>query len=87
MIAIHITNSYLYLTVHSGLAKDTGLGETRIFAGRDNKRNLERNDWMLLCEDKKLLEAFPTVPRPGSKDDFEIPLWTDHCNNLFKILK
>jgi hypothetical protein len=88
VIAVHITNSYLYLApVVRGLAKDANLGMTRIFTARDKKRNLERNDWMLLSEDGQFLAAFPSVPRPEYDDDFEIPLWTDHYNNLFKILK
>jgi hypothetical protein len=88
VIAVHITNSYLYLApVVRGLAKEARLGSTRIYTARDNDQDLLRNDWMLLTEDEKLLAAFPAEPPKGEKDDFEIPLWTDHYNNLFKILK
>jgi hypothetical protein len=88
VIAVHITNSYLYLApVVRGLAKEARLGATRIYTARDNDQDLLRNDWMLLTEDEKLLAAFPAEPPKDEKDDFEIPLWTDHYNNLFKILK
>ncbi len=88
VIAVHITNSYLYLApVVRGLAKDSDLGMTRIYSLHDNKLDLLRNDWMLLSKDEKVLAALPSMAPPDEKDDFEIPLWTDHYNNLFKILK
>jgi hypothetical protein len=42
---------------------------------------------MLLTDDAKIIEALPSQPPEGVKDDFEIRLWTDHYNNLFEILK
>ena len=88
VIATHITNSYLYLApVVRGLAKNAGLGSIRIYTARDRTRDLLRNDWMLLTTDEQLLAALPSQPPPDEHDNFEIPLWTDHYNNLFEILK
>ncbi len=89
VIAAHITNSYLYLApVVRGIAKDTGLDTTRVYMPFDEENNLYRNDWMLLTKDAGLLKAIPPVPPPGKiKDGFDVPLWTDHYNNLFSILK
>ena len=52
MIAAHITNSYLYLApVVRGIAKEAGLGMTRIFVPYDEVHDLLRNDWAMLTED------------------------------------
>ena len=65
---------------------------TRIFVPYDEVHDLLRNDWAMLTVDKAFLKAFPqevpeaqeTEERNAVKTD---PLWTDHYNNLFSILK
>ena len=60
MIAAHITNRYLYLApVVRGIAKDTGLGMTRIFVPYDEVHDLLRNDWAMLTNDEAFLKAVP----------------------------
>jgi predicted membrane-bound spermidine synthase len=90
VIAVHITNSYLYLApVVRGIAKDAGLGMTRIFISRDRQLDRDRSDWVLLTEDAGLLSALPVELPADARgtDDFDVGLWTDHYNNLFSILK
>jgi hypothetical protein len=91
VIAVHITNSYLYLApVVRGIGKSMGLGMSRIYTVINPAQYVLRNDWMLLTGNEELLAAIPDVPPPPLaklRDDFEVPLWTDHYNNLFQILK
>ena len=90
VIAVHITNSYLYLApVVRGIAQDAGLDITRIYISGDKKLDRYRSDWMLLTKDAGLLKALPVELPAGEqgKDDFSVGLWTDQFNNLFSILK
>ncbi len=88
IIAIHISNTYLDLApVVRGLAKDGGLSVTELSAADDEAHDLFSNDWMLVSEDKMIIAAFPSSQKTREKDRLEIPLWTDHYNNLFEILK
>jgi hypothetical protein len=88
VIAVDISNQYLNLApVLRGLAQDAGLRATRVDSNRDEDKDLFPNDWMLLTKDEKLLAVLPAKPPEDENDDFEVPLWTDHYNNLFKILR
>jgi spermidine synthase len=88
VIAVHISNSYLNLApVVRGLAQNGGLSVTGISTPDDDALDLLSNDWMLVSEDAKLIAAFPTSASLQAKADQAIPLWTDHYNNLFKIMK
>jgi hypothetical protein len=88
VIAVDISNTYLSLApVVRGLAEDAGLGESQIYTDRDDEHDLLPNEWMLLTKDQPLLEALPPQYSADANDDFQVPVWTDHYNNLFKILK
>ncbi len=88
VIAVDISNTYLSLApVLRGVAQDAGLRSTRIYTSRDDEKDLFPNDWMFLTKDARYLAAFPAKPPADENDDFEVPLWTDHYNNLFDILK
>jgi spermidine synthase len=89
VIAVHSTNSYLYLApVVRALAAYCQLETRRVYTVKDPDREVFRSDWMLLTTNPKFLAAVPNVPPPPRfKDDFEVPLWTDHYNNLFQILQ
>ncbi len=60
VIAVHITNSYLYLApVVRGIAQDAGLDITRIYISGNKELDRYRSDWMLLTKDAGLLKALP----------------------------
>lgn len=89
VIAVHCTNSYLYLApVVRGLAEDCGLPSRRIYQTADHDRYVYDSDWFLLTDNRKLLDALRDVPPPPDyQDDFRVPLWTDRYSNLFQILQ
>lgn len=83
IIAVHITNSYLYLApVVEKQAAAMGWQTTRIVTeeGLDNNAT----DYLLLTPNQKFLDQHPsdTVEEP----QLDIPLWTDRYHNLFQIL-
>jgi len=88
VIAVHITNTYLYLApVVRGLAEEFGLKTTRIYTEEDSDRLLNGADWMLLSKNQAMLDAIPPEPPDDVQDDFTVPLWTDQYSNLFQILQ
>jgi len=89
VIAFHVTNRFLNLIpVVDSLAKANGLHVINI--ADDNPTSVfgSRSDWMLLTENRELLE------QPGLAD-FATPiesrsdwrLWTDDFNNIVQVLK
>jgi hypothetical protein len=88
VIAVHVTNSYLYLTpVVRGLAEEHGWEIVRVYIPSDGKELAYRSDWMLLTRNEKFLRAVkPSPPPEDMQDNFSVPLWTDQYNNLFQIL-
>ncbi len=88
VIAFHVTNRYLNLIpVVEALAAANGLAVIHI--ADDGPGSLaSRSDWLLLSEDKALLErpelaefATPIAPRRDWR------LWTDDFNNIVQVLK
>jgi hypothetical protein len=88
VIAIHATNSYLYLfPVVRALAEDAHLGWRRVYMTQDNDIFRNRADWVVISRDQSFLGAIRNVPPPPEQhDDFSIPVWTDQNNNQFRIL-
>ena len=86
VIAIHATNTYLYLfPVVRALAEDAHLGWRRVYLPSEGFRN--RTDWVVISGEQTFLDAIPNVwPVPTRHDDFTIPVWTDQNNNQFRIL-
>jgi hypothetical protein len=88
VIAVHITNRYLYLApVIKGLAEHFGLDTVRIDTPRDDSRAIGHSDWMMLTNNQDFLRAVKPSPPEKAGDDFTVPLWTDKYNNLFQILR
>ena len=88
VIAVHITNRYLYLApVVRGLARHLAMDTVRINTPRDDSRAIGRSDWMMLTNNPEFLRAVKSSPPDGAHDDFTVPLWTDKYNNLFQILR
>ena len=89
VLAIHTTNSFLYLfPVARALADDAGLGCRRVYVHADDEGFRMRSDWVIMSGNKSFLDAIPNQPpEPGERnDDFTMPVWTDHNNNLYTIL-
>ena len=88
VIAVHITNRYLYLApVVRGLAEHFGLKTVRIDTRRDESRAIGHSDWMMLTDNPEFLRTVKSAPPAEAGDDFTVPLWTDKYNNLFQILR
>jgi hypothetical protein len=91
VIAVHITNSYLYLApVVQGLADNCEMKMIRVFSPFDERRCEMPNYWALLTTNPDFIKAVPPVLPPEGRryhDDFTVPLWTDQYNNLFQILQ
>ncbi len=88
VIAVDISNKYLALApVLRGLARNAGLAMSEIYADGDEEHDLFANDWTLLTHDKRLLATLAPKTLAAENDEPEVPLWTDHYNNLFQILK
>ncbi len=88
VLAINVTNSYLYLfPVVRALADDVPLGWRRVYLPNLEGKVL-RNDWIIISGNEALLSAIPNQwPPRGERDDaFQVPAWTDHHNNLFRVL-
>ena len=87
ILAIHVTNSYLYLfPVVRALADDAHLDWRRVFVTKDEAASRMRSDWVILSDNESFLGAIPNAPPPNSKDDFAVPVWTDRNNSQFMIL-
>jgi hypothetical protein len=89
LIAAHITNLHLDLQpVLWGLAKEYGLGFTRIDYTGDSKGGFASH-WILLSRDAAVLQnpaiQEHAVDLRGYSTD--VRLWTDDYSNLFQILK
>jgi hypothetical protein len=88
VIAVHITNRYLYLApVVRGLARHFAFDTLRIDTLRDDSRAIGHSDWMMLTNNQDFLRAVKPAPPQEAGDDFTVPLWTDKYNNLFQILR
>ena len=88
IIAIHATNSYLYLfPLARALADAAGMDWRRIYLPADKSKLRLRSNWVILSNNQTLLSAIPNVPpSPEFKDDFIVPVWTDQKNDLFRVL-
>ncbi len=88
VIAIHSTNTYLYLfPLARALADAAGLNWRRVYLPADESKCRLRSNWVILSNDQTLLSAIPNIPPPPEfKDDFTAPAWTDQKNDLFRIL-
>jgi spermidine synthase len=88
VLAFHATNTYLYLfPVVRALADDARLLWRRGYLPYVEESNL-RSDWVVVSGSESFLNSIPNRP-PSSerqRDDFKIPVWTDHNNNQFEIL-
>ena len=88
VIAVHITNRFLYLApVVKGLAEHCAMDTVRIDTPRDDSRAINHSDWMMLTNNADFLRAVKPSPPKEAGDDFTVPLWTDKYNNLFQILR
>jgi len=88
VIAVHISNKYLYLgPVVRGLAEHFHLETIRISTHDDEEHLVSGADWMLLTRNADLLRKVPPLPPTSKRDDFSVPLWTDQYNNMFQILQ
>lgn len=89
VIAIHISNRYLDLRgVVRQLADNLGVTAVRIVDVPPDDNPLYRSDWVLLTDNRALLDALaaarigePVVAPAGLRP------WTDDFNNLFAVLK
>jgi hypothetical protein len=88
VIAIHATNSYLYLfPLARALADAAGMNWRRVYLPVDESKFRLRSNWVILGGDQSLLDEIPNVPPPPEfKDDFNVPAWTDQKNDLFRIM-
>jgi SAM-dependent methyltransferase len=86
VIAVHITNRYLNLApVVERVAREFGYLTTRQCIPNDLAGHYQP-DYLLLSKDAAFIRAHPPVP-PVYARDLEVPLWTDHAHNLFRILR
>jgi hypothetical protein len=88
VIAIHATNSYLYLfPLARALADTVGMNWRRVYLPADKNKFRLRSNWVIASADGALLEEIPNIPPPPEfKDDFEVPAWTDQKNDLFSVM-
>ena len=88
VIAIHATNTYLYLfPVVRALAEDARLGWRRVYTTKDSDRFRLPAIGSSSAGGKASWTRFPmSRRRPTQHDDFTIPVWTDQNNNQFRIL-
>ena len=88
LLVVHITNSFLTLfPVVERLAQEHGFAYTRLYRNADPDRLLNRNDYMILTNDRDFLAANPPEPPKEPERKIDIPLWTDQYSNLFMLLK
>ncbi len=93
MIVLHITNSYLnlYPVVKNAAEQVMNMKYTSIYRKRDRKEFEMRTHYFIMSNDQEYLDSHPKKTRiqDGKEVDYDwkdIPLWTDHYSNLFKIL-
>ena len=86
VIAVHITNRYLNLApVVERLAREFGYLTTRQCIDPGDLAGHYQPDYLLLTKDAEFIRAHPSAP-PAYAHALDVPLWTDHAHNLFKIL-
>lgn len=86
IIAVHISNRFLDLErIVYGLAQHYKLGTSMVYAPTEFEKLIYSNTWILLSRDEDFLEAMPRDPASIATTTF--PLWTDHSNNLFQLLR
>jgi hypothetical protein len=87
IIAVNIKNRYVRLApVVKAAADAEGFRTTRIWTDEVPSRLLYEVDYMLLTNNEEFLKANPPILAPGDSGDFEPILWTDHFNNLLRLL-
>jgi hypothetical protein len=87
IIAVNIKNHYVRLApVVKAAADAEGFRTTRIWNDEDRDRLLYEVDYMLLTNNEEFLKANPPILAPGDSGRFEPILWTDHFNNLLRLL-
>ncbi len=87
IIAVNIKNRYVRLTpVVKAAADAEGLRTTRIWTDEVPSRLLYEVDYMMLTNNEEFLKANPPILAPGDNGQFEPILWTDHFNNLLRLL-
>ena len=89
VIAVHISNRHLQLVpVVRAVAAEFGFKTVRIWVEEDDDDPLQyASDWVLLTKNANFLATvLPTESDEPLKDDYSVPLWTDHFSNLFQIL-
>jgi hypothetical protein len=88
ILAIHVTNSYLYLfPVARALADYASRDLRRVYRDDDPDKFRNRSDWVIISGNQSFLESIPNVSPPVNfQDDFTIPVWTDRKNDQFRIL-
>jgi hypothetical protein len=87
IIAVNIKNRYVRLApVVKAAADAEGFRTTRIWTDEDKDRLLYEVDYMLLTNNDEFLKANPPILAPGDSGRFEPILWTDHFNNLLRLL-
>ena len=68
VIAVHVTNRYLYLApVVRGLARQFGLETVRIDTPRDDSRAINHCDWMMLTNNADFLRAVKSAAAQGRR--------------------
>jgi len=86
IIAVHITNKYLNLApVVEKLAKTFGYLTTRQCIDPGGRLGHYQPDYLLLSKNGDFIRSHPPAP-PKYAKDLDVPLWTDHAHNLFRIL-
>jgi hypothetical protein len=89
VIVVNITSHFVNLApVINAVAKEHGLGVTRVMTPYDSEKLLNTTDYMMLSRNRDFLAAIPPKLIPDSLEpDFGVPLWTDKYSNLFGVLK
>lgn len=86
IIAVHVTNRYLYLPpVVERAAQEFKLLTTRIGVKPKPNTGNYLTDYILLTRDASFIQAHPPQV-PSYSLNLTVPLWTDHRHNLFQIL-
>ena len=89
VIVVNITNRYINLApVVNAVAKEYGLGVTRIMTRFEREKLLNRTDFMMLSRNQAFLAANPPeLVAENLQPEYEVPLWTDKFSNLLTILE
>jgi hypothetical protein len=96
-IAVHITNTYLNLyPVVRRQAEALAMGFRNKYQLADLDRNIRRNHYFIITDDREYLQRYPSVNRQYFDDNGTfvreedpnlpgVPLWTDHFSSLNPI--